>query len=179
MSIIRGGAIVNDLSANEQLDGVLNVLYVERKILSINAIILAMKDEPTFKIQHAHGQDDSPFHIQSIVNHLKDDKYVELDGVDDYRISFKGIVFKENGGYVTNQISLEYKMRLKILKTNLLVFGSIGAAIGSLMLTFVEILKYKKWALSIELWSHFFLFASGALLGVCIVLIIKQIVNQK
>jgi len=112
-----------------------------------------------------------------VIKKLCKDGYADFisDGVEKYYITFEGVKFIHNGGYVTAYKKETQKTRNQNLKDWLIILGSWMAGIGTILLFLVEFLKRLGWILSINLLTVCFLLGSGILCGFAIALIMLEL----
>ena len=177
------------MTSNQKLDIVLtclnNAYNISRKAIvtnhadgSISTVYpnpmdkFLTQQELSWKIAEVTQGSEFLGDLKLILNYLSEYKMIdESEGIKEvtvYFIRYEGRVFIEDGGYVGAHEFKEREKKREILRDRLLVIGSWVAGTGALGLCVIESIKYWKWALSIELWTSFFLLLFCNLLGVII-----------
>lgn len=139
---------MNIHNPNQLLDSVLNILLQSGNGANLSSIHKSLKE---------NGFNLTGVIISSIINYLKDEEYViegnsfiqksssnvpSLKPSEFYRITFRGIVFIQNGGYqqlerTSNKNSERLKrVEIRINRLNILV------AIGTIGILILEITKW-------------------------------------
>ena len=111
-----------------------------------------------------------------VIKKLCKDGYADfiVDEVEKYYITFEGVKFIHNGGYVTAYKKETQKTRNQNLKDWLIILGSWMAGIGTILLFLVEFLKRLGWVLSINVLTVCFLLGSGTLLGILVAIMLME-----
>jgi hypothetical protein len=183
MTTTKGGVIVNDLPAVEQLDAMLEILYDKFDPMPLHGIPNALKAKkiPHFKRNPQIAKDDSEWHIKRIVRKLVKDGYVDEpeEGDNGYSITFEGVVFKEEGGYRHAQKVSQTNHKRKKAEIILLNTASVFAGFGATGLFLIETLRHYSWIGLINFWTCLFVFFAGIIAGTIIYQIIQHQLERK
>lgn len=123
---------------------------------------------------------------------VNEPKYVELvkpanqDSPNEYRIRYKGKVFLANGGY-TGEFNrrndennrVEALERNQKVNANRMTYLTIILAAFAFLSVFLQCLEKFDVVFRIHIWVAFFVYLSGILTGITILLIVKEVLNRK
>jgi hypothetical protein len=135
------------MSPIELLDNILTVVLLDYNSTSDNSITLGMLITD-FNLKY--NMNISYAKMALCLEKICDDGYLEnVDGGDVYRVRYNCIAFMNSGGYVAEEQrrSIEVQQRdiqnqRSLRNENWLKFGSVGAAIGGILLFLMEVVKY-------------------------------------
>ena len=157
---------------NEFLDDTLRQLLLETDIdpLPIPREVIFMHKGQRLNTRDAH------IVIQKL---LKDGHIGVLPDKEWYYITFDGAKLIKDGGYAKASEKAKYQKKIQNLKDYLVIVGAWMAGIGTLLLFGVDFLKHKGWIFSINLMTAGYLILTGILLGLCIPLLILELIKLK
>lgn len=124
-----------------------------------------------------------PYELKLILEFLTEEGFLRIENmqhpvygiIPHYKLRYKGYVFMENGGYQSAAAETQSRIKYEKLKDRLLIAGSWGAMIGAIGICLIELMKYWKWASSINFFSMAYLLISGILIGIAIFLVGSEV----
>lgn len=116
---------------------------------------------------------------EEIIKLLFENNHIAFSQSHEYRITVKGILFKEeNGGYKINAEREKMKMKTQSLKDRLLLIGSWMAGFGALALVLLEVAKKYDFLISVEVATCSFIFLCGIIAGIIIYMLLVDGLNR-